>query len=268
MQSTPHAHLFTEMVHNQVNLNFNAYSNGWLAAGTSKEFDYTLAAIQELAEFNDSYWKPWWSKEKPQDIANCKVELVDALHFIMSQALIEAPENQPTREAWVVAQMLFGDGQALWQYSVAATSPSLGPVPALALSKLLMGALASRHPVPSAVWGYFFALCHSVKMEVPELHARYMAKSALNAFRQTHGYKLGTAKWGEPTEGKYVKVWYGQQQDNAYLTQWVNRYEDDGHWPSTAAINEWLEVEYAKMLALCEKPAVPFSFDDRGRASV
>ena len=50
--------------------------------------NYALALDQETAELVDSVpWK-WWSKDKEVDIQNLRVEIVDALHFWLSLAMV------------------------------------------------------------------------------------------------------------------------------------------------------------------------------------
>jgi len=48
--------------------------------------NYCRAMSQEIAELTDSVpWK-WWAKYQQFDIQNCRVEVVDMLHFLISLA--------------------------------------------------------------------------------------------------------------------------------------------------------------------------------------
>ncbi len=50
--------------------------------------NYARALSQETAELLDSTpWK-WWSKDREVDLRNARVEIVDALHFWLSLALV------------------------------------------------------------------------------------------------------------------------------------------------------------------------------------
>ncbi len=50
--------------------------------------NYSRALSQETAELLDSTpWK-WWSKDKAVDLQNARIEIVDALHFWLSLALV------------------------------------------------------------------------------------------------------------------------------------------------------------------------------------
>ena len=48
--------------------------------------NYCRAMTQEIAELTDSVpWK-WWAKYQQFDIQNCRVEVVDLFHFLISTA--------------------------------------------------------------------------------------------------------------------------------------------------------------------------------------
>jgi len=48
--------------------------------------NYCRAMSQEIAELTDSVpWK-WWAKYQQFDMQNCRVEVVDMLHFLISLA--------------------------------------------------------------------------------------------------------------------------------------------------------------------------------------
>jgi dimeric dUTPase (all-alpha-NTP-PPase superfamily) len=248
--------IFLGMLSNQEKLNNTAYDTKWLEFGTSKKFDYSLAAIQELAEFNDSYGYSWWSKNFKQDLSNCKVELVDVLHFVLSQAMIVAAPSA-TYETLMVevsaSDMVAGYGQSTW-YLISAknTSPEAST---LYLSKKLMHLLCSSTFDVQSMWSTFFALSSSIGMEVPELNARYMAKSALNAFRQQKGYRIGIVEYGNHADvaaGKYLKLWDGAKEDNAFVAEWLDSF--DNSWPSTEEIRNFIEQTYQEKLAKMPKP--------------
>ncbi|HEX2948476.1 MAG TPA: dUTPase [Armatimonadota bacterium] len=50
--------------------------------------NYCRAMNQEIAELTDSVpWK-WWAKYQAFDVQNCRVEVVDLLHFLISTAQV------------------------------------------------------------------------------------------------------------------------------------------------------------------------------------
>lgn len=248
--------IFLGMLHNQETLNTTAYDSKWLEFGASKKFDYSLAAVQELAEFNDSYGYSWWSKNFKQDLSNCKVELVDVLHFILSQALVVVFPRTDTILTTITLcadHMEMGHDESHW-YEASARNASQANV-TLHLSKKLMHHLCSSAESLPGMWATFFALCHSIGMEVEELNARYMAKSALNAFRQQNGYRTGIVEYGNHDDvaaGKYLKLWDGAKEDNAFVAEWLDSF--DKSWPSTDEIRNFIEQTYQEKLARMPKP--------------
>ena len=68
-----------------------AIADGKLAKGGAVDIwlqNYARALSQETAELLDcTPWK-WWSRDKGVDLASIRVEIVDALHFWMSLAMV------------------------------------------------------------------------------------------------------------------------------------------------------------------------------------
>jgi dimeric dUTPase (all-alpha-NTP-PPase superfamily) len=57
--------------------------------------NYCRAMTQEIAELTDSVpWK-WWAKYQTFDVQNCRVEVIDLFHFLISlaQTLGMTPED-------------------------------------------------------------------------------------------------------------------------------------------------------------------------------
>lgn len=62
--------------------------------------NYARALSQEVAELTDSVpWK-WWAKYQKFDEQNAKVEIVDALHFVVSLAQVLGMTSQDVFEAY------------------------------------------------------------------------------------------------------------------------------------------------------------------------
>src|SRR6478736_1597650 len=77
-----------EIVNAQNALN-EKINKDWIKLAQTGEWDYQMAAVMELAEFNKSVWVPWWSKMEI-DWDNGRIEIVDALHFMVSVAIADA----------------------------------------------------------------------------------------------------------------------------------------------------------------------------------
>jgi dimeric dUTPase (all-alpha-NTP-PPase superfamily) len=217
--------MITKMLLNQASLNTKSYNTAWVEKGKSLEFDYNLAASQEIAEFTNSYGYSWWSKA-PQDISNCRTEIIDAVHFMLSQSIIDGHTIDNAAERIIGAyeeSLNFEDS-----------------VSTLELAKGLTASLC----VPSlddSSWAFLFALAKSINFDLEHLYTRYMGKSALNAFRQQNFYKQGVYKFGQDGGGKYLKLWDGVKEDNYFLANYI----DDADVPPTEEhIKLWLEQTY------------------------
>lgn len=210
--------LVVEMLNNQQQLNLTAYSSEWFEKGASREFHYPVAASQEIAEFINSFWLPWWSKAE-QDMVNCKIEIVDALHFLLSQAIIDYDGDLTAAANYIVESLI----QMLASYSFMDHGP-------LEFARLLQ---ASINADMGEVFADLFALSYSIDFNIDQLHALYMGKSILNQFRQDNGYR----------EGKYKKKWDGVREDNHFMAEWVSQQNES---VTGAQVRQFLEVEYAK----------------------
>lgn len=210
--------LILNMLQNQLHLNNTAYSAEWLEKGKTKEFHYSVAASQEIAEFINSYWLPWWSKAE-QDLTNCKIEIVDALHFLLSEAIIIFDNDLESAADWIEQSLMY-----------ALTRMKMGSTPhTLEMARLLQ---ASINADGEEVFLDLFVLSYSMNFTFEQLYALYMGKSVLNKFRQDHGYK----------QGLYKKKWDGVNEDNHFLANWISTQTS----VTTEQIRDFLELEYAK----------------------
>jgi dimeric dUTPase (all-alpha-NTP-PPase superfamily) len=215
------------LVENQSHLNYTAYSESWLAKGATREFHYLLAASQELAEFVNSYWLPWWSKAE-RDMANCRIELVDALHFLLSEAIIQYGDDAvlEVSRAYDAASYTFDliKNDLLENRSKDVIDFARGAITSVNED------VFSDEPLDMTS---FFMLCLSIEFDLDKLSALYMGKSTLNKFRQDNGYRAGT----------YKKKWDGVHEDNHFMSVWIAEQRTP---PSVEQIRVWLETEYAK----------------------
>lgn len=63
--------------------------------------NYCRAMSQELAELTDSVpWK-WWAKYQAFDQQNCRVEVVDMLHFLISLAQVLGMSADDLYESYI-----------------------------------------------------------------------------------------------------------------------------------------------------------------------
>lgn len=234
-----------QMVSNQNNLNIAAYAKEWLENAQSGKWDYRMAAIQEIAEFNNSAWLPWWSKGE-RDIVNCRIELVDALHFMLSQAIATDQEGGAAMNIFIAFNEVFefeNEADEIDWTVVANRSKAL----TLQLSTLGFDTYSAFREL--------FRLCDSINFTFDQLHALYMGKSTLNRFRQENGYKAGT----------YKKKWFilpeapsKAKEDNYFLSAYVaDHAEECGAPPTVEEVHAFLTETYKDVLLAYETYDTP-----------
>jgi hypothetical protein len=233
-----------QMVEAQAGLNAQAYSQTWMQLGglqedDAKVWDYPLAAAQEVSEFIESWGYAWWATKKwpieqALDLSNCMTELVDAWHFILSQALIEEDGD-----AYRTASCLL-NGFALTADNGAMNTHRSVLRHAKKLSSYLMDYAETSAP-QVLIYSKFFDVLTSAGFSLDHFHARYSAKLQLNIFRQLNGYK------DKPRT--YEKNWNGNE-DNFHLAQWIDAIFADvqagreSKLPTEAEIMKWIAANY------------------------
>ena len=175
-----------------------------------KTYDYKAALMDEVVEARlAAGYAPFWSGgAKPEfDGNNLKLELVDILHFLMSEVLqgttgsIEIILNDVGTS--FVRGFLHGAEGGAWN-----PAHLYGMLGQLYLKE---GTLAAPYWAGASVY-YFGAACGSAGLSFDELYGKYIAKNALNVFRKSIGYK----------QDKSVKYWVTEHVDGV-----VNMTEDN-----------------------------------------
>lgn len=151
-----------------------------------KTFDYKAALSDEVVEARlAAGYAPFWSGgEKPTfDANNLKLEIVDILHFLMSdvmQATARAADPLPLLANNAVNGFRYAKSEDGWDARIAHDF----------LGSVMTGNI-------QAAFEDFARLCGAAGMSFPELYGKYIAKNALNVFRKSIGYK----------QDKSVKYW-------------------------------------------------------------
>lgn len=158
----------------------------WRNAGNA----WYRAIWTECAEMLDHYGWKWWKHQQP-DLEQVRLELVDILHFAMSDYLLQDKDNDAVA-ARIEAEL--SDPRQVDDLRAA--------IEAMAQSTI---ARQSMH------FSNFASLMQLLDMDFDALYRSYVGKNVLNFFRQDHGYK----------EGNYIKVWNGRE-DNEHLVEVVN----------------------------------------------
>ena len=234
--TTPHPLLETmkEIVRIQQSVNDQMAGESWIKeAVEATRVDYSWAALDEAAEL----WRcavpfKFWDKSAfAMDEENARMEVVDLLHFAISQELANvyaANESMSTDQRVAKVAGLMVDGM------VQASQPSFEGGLRPCLKNLIHGL---THPKGNRVyWQSLFGLASSTDMKPETLVLLYKAKSVLNKFRTQM-----------KANGKYQKIWLDYKEDNYYLTQWLSAQSTP---PTEPEIMNWLVSTYRKMFSV------------------
>jgi dimeric dUTPase (all-alpha-NTP-PPase superfamily) len=163
----------------------------WRRAGNA----WYRAIWTECAEMLDHYGWKWWKHQQP-DLEQVKLELVDIMHFAMSDYLLRDDDNAAVA-ARIEAELREprGDGDIRE-----------------AIEQMAQSTIARQ----SMHYSDFARVMALIDMDFDELYRHYVGKNVLNFFRQDHGYK----------EGTYVKLWDGRE-DNEHLSELLAVLDSD-----------------------------------------
>jgi dimeric dUTPase (all-alpha-NTP-PPase superfamily) len=197
----------------------NTLTNG-LDWRTNPNLKWYRAIWTECAELIDyTNWK-WWKKETIS-INDVKMEIIDILHFMMSE-LIKIYNIEKS------AKLMFNG----FKYE-RKTDFSLDLEKVRLCAETLVVSSIQANTV--GCFNSFLILCKSLNLDFENLYKLYIAKNVLNRFRQAHGYKQQT----------YQKIWNGQE-DNVYLMDILENVPIDKNIYDT--IYSKLETQYKKVL--------------------
>lgn len=216
--SVVHVETITTMAKLQDELN-TMINPGWLKAGQA----WHRAAWIEAAELLEHLGWKWWKKQEP-NLVQAQIEVVDIWHFVLSDYLV-----RHGIKAGIVLSNEINDPE----HKVCIYKSAMVRTSELARTELVevFASLAAD----GALNAYLFnQIRESVGLSWAELERMYMAKNALNIFRQRNGYK----------EGRYVKDWDGVE-DNVVLERILAANQRIGFQPLMDA----LQKEYLLVLA-------------------
>lgn len=155
----------------------------WRQAGNA----WYRAIWTECAEMLDHYGWKWWKHQQP-DLEQVQLELVDIMHFAMSDYLLEDADNDAVAER-IQAEL---------------SRPAQNDDVRLAIEALAQSTIANE----SMHFSDFASVMRLIEMDFDQLYRLYVGKNVLNFFRQDHGYK----------DGSYLKIWDGRE-DNEHLAE-------------------------------------------------
>lgn len=216
---------FAEMMRLQDQMN-SVVNPDWRTSG----YKWTDAILVESVEAIEHYGWKWWKKQNP-DIDQVKMELVDIIHFAMSHAMVLA-EPHIGKDVDALTNELWGLLEFLMEEKNMDEIRSHG-LDFIAFMRGMAGLAASEN----FDIAYLIGAMDSIGMTFEELYEMYIAKNALNLFRQANGYRDGT----------YIKDWskVGYSEDNGYLVVALDGYKQTSQEvPLFEYLNEMLTSTY------------------------
>ena len=155
----------------------------WRQAGN----EWYRAIWTECAEMLDHYGWKWWKHQQP-DLEQVQLELVDIMHFAMSDYLLQETDNNGVAD----------------RIEMELSNPRQGQDIRSAIESMAQTTIANR----SMHFSDFANIMNLIEMNFDQMYRTYVGKNVLNFFRQDHGYK----------DGSYIKIWDGQE-DNEHLAE-------------------------------------------------
>ena len=218
-QNSLRATSLREMLALQDELN-SVINSDWVSAKNP----FLRAAFVEAAEALDHHGWKWWKSQAP-DFYQLQMELIDILHFYLSDVLVEFNADMDFSIKAVMTE-INEDG-----VSFDGVNYNLAELDILRLLELL-GAMAAARRRSFAVLHRLMERC---SLGWDEAFQIYVSKNILNLFRQANGYK----------DGSYIKIWRGEE-DNVWLERLAKNISAD--LPDyTAQLRQRLAEEYLKV---------------------
>jgi dimeric dUTPase (all-alpha-NTP-PPase superfamily) len=162
---------------------------------TQQSYPFLRAAFVESAEALEHHGWKWW-KSQTADIYQLQIELVDILHFYLSDVLVKSEGNIATAARTIEEEIQ--ETNILFDSKTYA----LFDMDILGLLELI-GAMSACRRRSFAVLNELMQKC---SLSWSEAYSRYVFKNVLNLFRQDNGYR----------SGDYIKIW-DSEEDNVWL---------------------------------------------------
>lgn len=210
--------IIKEIVQLQSNANDKAKPD-WL----SNPPPYLRAAAVESFETLEhiSSWK-WWKAAKP-DFKQASMEMVDILHFIVSQEIINFNGDLEATSNFITEQFNVSDTDAIPQTDID-----------FDFLNDAIESMSGKFIAREIDYPLFILVTRMCGLSLEGLFTWYIGKNALNNARQALGYKDGT----------YQKIWDGKE-DNVYLVEIIEAADE-----SKASKTSLYDHVYSELLRL------------------
>lgn len=193
----------------------------WIHAG----YPFLRAAFVEAAEAMDHHGWKWWKNQAP-DMYQLQIELIDILHFYLSDVLVCS--GGKIEESLQVIILELKEESVLFDGKLYC----FDEMEILELIELT-GAMAACRRRSFAM---LVKLMEKSSLAWVSAYSQYIFKNVLNLFRQDNGYRTGS----------YIKIWDGEE-DNVWLEKIANKIDiESNSFPDqlrTMLEEKYLEVK-------------------------
>lgn len=176
--------------------------------------NYVAAALVEAGETLEHLDFKWWKGRKAYsqpNLAQARMELVDILHFLISDILANYVFDDVNNASYEGAEADRMQITAEIFSTVDEATPEVDVETAADYLINCMGYLA-LDPIDIEVWKSWMSVVNCLGMTWSEVYGMYLGKAALNRFRWSNGYG-----------SEYIKEWDGRE-DNEYLSEIIEAY--------------------------------------------
>lgn len=216
-----------------------------------EDVPYYRASVVESVEAIQHFGYKWWKNTEP-DLGQAKMELIDILHFALSDVLKERSDNDIVFQASYLEKVLkeavsiFPVGRLITSkkhIEVAELYPELALTNHTAykltsLEHITFNDLAEQLIYFSLICGktsfsHLLLMFEKLEMTPLEVHGLYLGKNTLNKFRMANGQK----------ENRYFKIWNGKE-DNEHLTHFIEKSARNNQQLHPQEIHNFLLATY------------------------
>ena len=209
-------------------------STDWRTS-SNDEIAYYRAAVVEAFEAMTAYGYKWWKKETP-NMDHVEMELIDILHFDMSDALrqmyIDLAGDYSDLEARM--RVAANDYFNVDRVSVFVPGRADASFDELPFQSFLDEYAKSLLSYQCGSFSHLALLFNKMGMSANLVYGMYMGKNGLNKFRAANGQK----------EGRYNRQWYPDRDDNDCLMAYLNQCDSSGVPITEGGIMEFLTKAY------------------------
>lgn len=200
------------------------------------DYHWKTCILVELGELLASSGYKHWKKEN-QDLDNMKMEVVDVYHFFISFLITSVDDD--TSETLAKAIKFYENKYANKnnQYIKNIREDKhlfiekVNKVSAKLINFVQKEKIDSASVEMIELISLFFD-------SFEEFYSLYLAKNALNIFRQQHGYKTG----------EYIKHWRENTEDNVVVSEIIESYKKDSDaLPTIEDLLTLMQFEYSKI---------------------